>query len=152
MDQLLANPYIIPGISVFLAVYGGAVTPALPPKVLAFLRQPFAQFLFLFAIAYIVIGVHNVKYCAVAAALVMIVAAALLRYFGGEGFDWENTDIYPGCLNVTWQEIYNSFGGDKEKMRAALFNYVNTNYTSAPLAATQLINKGHYINPVCKIN
>ena len=69
-----------------------------------------------------------------------------------EGFDIENRDIYGGCMNMTYEQILDSFGGDKERLRRAMFNAVNTNYASAPLAATQLVNKGWYLGEDCKIN
>lgn len=151
MEQLLLNPYIIPPIKLGLAVYGGAFAPPLPAKVKQIITSPIPQFILMFLVLYIAFGIRNLKH-ALAGTIIIIVGVKVLNYyFGNEGFDWENPNIFPGCLNITWQDILQSYGGDKEALRRALFNTVNTNYTSAPEAATQLINKGHFINDTCKI-
>lgn len=80
MDFILGNPYILNAIKIALVVYGGAVAPALPPKVLLFLRQIVPQFLFLAAIAYINFGIHNMKYVVIGA-LSVIGAVKLANYY-----------------------------------------------------------------------
>ena len=62
---------------------------------------------------------------------------------GAEGFDIENRNIHPSCMNKTYEEILTNFDGDKESLRRAMFNAVNTNFTSSALAGTQLASYGY---------
>lgn len=70
---------------------------------------------------------------------------------GKEGFDSENRDIAEGCMTVTYDDLLKAFDGDKDRLSRAMFNAVNTNYTSPALSATQLLNKGYPVPPQCKI-
>jgi len=67
-----------------------------------------------------------------------------------EGFDVENRDINESCMKVSYDDILQAFDGDKDRMSRAMFNAVNTNYTSPALSATQLLNKGYPVPPQCK--
>lgn len=75
------------------------------------------------------------------------------RFFpaGKEGFDSENRDIEESCMNVTYDDLLKAFDGDKDRLSRAMFNAVNTNYTSPALSATQLMNKGYPVPPQCKL-
>ena len=46
-------------------------------------------------------------------------------------------------MNKTYEEILANFDGDKESLRRAMFNAVNTNFTSSALAGTQLSSYGY---------
>jgi len=82
--------------------------------------------------------------------VIVSIALIVLDSFFPEGFDIENRDINIGCMDMTYDDILDKFGGDKERMRRAMFNAVNTNYTSAPLAATQIMTRGYNLGDKCK--
>lgn len=92
-------------------------------------------------------------YKSISTALLYTIAVSItlivLDSFFPEGFDIENRDIHPGCMNMSYDDILEKFGGDKERMRKAMFNSVNTNYTSAPLSATQLMTRGFDLGSSC---
>lgn len=93
---------------------------------------------------------RDVRMASVYSAVLVIGVKALEKFMGYEGFDIENRNIHPSCMNSTYESILANFGGDKERLRRAMFNSVNTNFTSAPLAATQLSSYGYNMGE-CKV-
>lgn len=76
--------------------------------------------------------------------IILIVSNFVLeKFFGVEGFDTENRNIHPSCMNKTMQQILENFKGDKDKLQTAMLNAVNTNHTSDALTATQLASYGY---------
>lgn len=118
--------------------------PRMPPQLKLVLKNPLVSVLVLGAI--ISYG-NNSPMMSTLLALVFIAVSTTLF----ENFDWQNTDIYPPCLDVTYADILASYGGDKKLMLQELINKVPTSWSSAPESATYLINHGHAINNHCKL-
>jgi len=93
---------------------------------------------------------RNVRQASMYAAILVIGTMVLEKFMGYEGFDIENRNIHPTCMNATYESILANFDGDKERLRRAMFNAVNTNFTSAPLSATQLSSYGYSMGD-CKV-
>ena len=68
-------------------------------------------------------------------------------YFKLEFFDLvaPEPNIYPGCVNIKVSDLLTLFGGDKEKLKIAMFNYgvplnVELSDYNAPLIATYFMS------------
>lgn len=66
-----------------------------------------------------------------------------------EGFF--NGGVYPGCSNMTNDDMLKYFNGDEQRLRRAMYNSVNTNYENPALSATQLVNHGYSLGDKCKL-
>ena len=77
----------------------------------------------------------------------LIVLYYLITYFKLEFFDLvaPEPNIYPGCVNIKVSDLLTLFGGDKEKLKIAMFNYgvplnVELSDYNAPLIATYFMS------------
>ena len=118
--------------------------PRLPPQMKNLLKHPLVSIVILGAI--LKYGNASPMMSTLLALVFLAVSTTLF-----ENFDWENPNIYPPCLDVTYADILASYGGNKQLMLQELINHVPTSLSSAPESATFLINKGHPINEHCQL-
>jgi hypothetical protein len=120
--------------------------PRLPPQFKTLLKNPLVSIVILGAI---VKNGNSSPMMSTLLALVFLAVSTTLF----ENFDWENPNIYPPCLDVTYADILASYGGNKQLMLQEMINNVPTSWSSAPESATFLIasRPNHAINDRCKM-
>lgn len=153
MDSLFNKQMMSNVALVLLVAYSSMFAPEVPSKFAKILDYSIVRVILLAALTYMLSNGAVLPSVVFAIAFVygMMLLVQSKLFEGFEVEDAENTNIPPGCVDVTYTDILNSFKGDKAQMALAMQNYVNTSYTSAPQVAAQLINHGHYINDKCKL-
>lgn len=200
VQKVLQNPYVMAIIKLTLVLYAVKIAPN-PPEVL---NQVFENTFFKMAALALIMYLANVDFqLSIILAVIYVIAMNLAsgrqvlesfvdknvyadysrdyKPYGNMKLVEPKLNVYPGCQNVTMQDLLNAFGGDQEKLlqavqysfeqlyrmskstdikekleimaRATGLPYnVNWEYPeTAPYIATILVNAGFTINDMCHV-
>lgn len=130
VQKTLANPYVMAVLKITLALYAAQLAPRLPSSVSLLFQNTFVKLLALFLIVYF--AEHDFQ-LAILLAVVFVFGSNLLS---GRGLfeSFANFDasmkgdgkftliepksvIYPGCQNITLQDLITAFDGDHIKLQ-----------------------------------
>lgn len=117
----------------------------LPSKFKEALDNPISKTLYTFLGVYVFTEDLTI---ALGSTIGLIVLYYIITYFKLEFFDLVTPEpnIYPGCVNTKVSDLLTLFGGDKEKLKIAMFNYgvplnVELSDYNAPLIATYFMSR-----------
>jgi hypothetical protein len=193
VDYALGNPYLMAVVKITLVLYAAQLAPRAPEYLQSLFQNTFVKMLAVFLIAYIA---EKDLQLAILMAIIYVFGMNLLS---GRGFfesfadysseytpSWSSTliephtMIYPGCNDVTMDDLYKVFNGDLAKMQRTVeysfqqliaqmktedakekitklayaaglpYNMSFDKPETAPYIATLLVNHGFEINDVCK--
>lgn len=193
VNQVLANPYIMAVVKVTLALYAAQIAPRAPDFLQKFFSNVYAKIFLIFVIVYLS---EKDFQLAILIAVVFVLSMNALsgrglfetfadytgKYIPEGGFTLiePKTMIYPGCQNITMEDLYNAFEGDRLKMQNAVqysfkqlmaktksenskdlltkiayaaglpYNLSFDKPETAPYIATLLINYGYNIKDDCQ--
>lgn len=150
--KFLDNANAKNAITLLAILYGSLAAPQLPYQIASLFDYAIFRFIVLFLILW-----NNNKNASLSIniSLGILVVFYLISYF--EGFRIEqDTDIHPGCLGLTMNDVLNVFNGDQEALNLALYNSgvprsIPLNDEFAPLLASYLINKGYDFGNSCNL-
>lgn len=193
VNQVLANPYIMAVVKVTLALYAAQIAPRAPDSLQKFFSNVYAKIFLIFVIVYLS---EKDFQLAIIIAVVFVLSMnalsgrGLLETFadytgkyvpeGGFTLIEPKTMIYPGCHNITMEDLYKAFEGDRLKMQTAVqysfkqlmaktksenskdlltkvayaaglpYNLSFSKPETAPYIATLLVNYGYNIKDDCQ--
>jgi len=193
VNQVLANPYIMAILKISLALYASQIAPRAPDFLQKFFSNIFAKIFLIFVIIYLSEKDFQLSIL-IAVAFVLSMNALSGRgmfetfadytgkYVPEGGFTLiePKTMIYPGCQNITMDDLYKAFEGDRLKMQSAVqytfkqlmaktksenskellikiayaaglpYNLSFSKPETAPYIATLLVNYGYNIKDDCQ--
>lgn len=193
VNQVLANPYIMAVVKVTLALYAAQIAPRAPDALQSFFSNVYAKIFLIFVIVYLSEKDFQL------AILISVVFVLSMNALSGRGLfetfaDYTGayvpeggftliepkTMIYPGCNNITMDDLYKAFEGDRLKMQHAVqysfkqlmaksksenskdlltkvayaaglpYNLSFSKPETAPYIATLLVNYGYNIKDDCQ--
>lgn len=193
VNQVLANPYIMAVVKIFLVLYASQIAPKAPDALQTFFSNVYAKIFLIFVIIYLS---EKDFQLAILIAVVMVLSMNALsgrglfetfadytgKYVPEGGFTLiePKSMIYPGCHNITMDDLYKAFEGDKLKMQHAVqysfkqlmaktktqnskelltkvayaaglpYNLSFDKPETAPYIATLLVNYGYNIKDECQ--
>lgn len=193
VNQVLANPYIMAVLKVTLTLYAAQIAPRAPDALQRFFSNTFAKIFLIFLIVYLS---EKDFQLAILISVVFVLSMNALsgrglfetfadytgKYIPEGGFTLiePKTMIYPGCQNITMEDLYNAFKGDNLKMQDAVqysfkqlmaktksenakdllikvayaaglpYNLSFDKPETAPYIATLLVNYGYNIKDECQ--
>lgn len=193
VNQVLANPYIMAVVKVTLALYASQIAPKAPDALQRFFSNTFAKIFLIFIIVYLS---EKDFQLAILISVVFVLSMNALsgrglfetfadytgKYIPEGGFTLiePKTMIYPGCHDITMEDLYNAFQGDRLKMQESVqysfkqlmaktksenskdllikiayaaglpYNLSFDKPETAPYIATLLVNYGYNIKDECK--
>lgn len=190
--NLLENVYFQTTVKLLLIVYASAIAPRLPEGVIEFMQTTPMRIIFLAGITYFALAGDLQMSLLLACALVLSVnvlsgRGLLESYMNlGDAFSGAKNPqsliepsffIYPGCVDMKYQDLLEFFEGDAHKLQEAihyvfkrldkepkgtaeetLIKYARAagiphniafNDDNAPLIATMLMNYGYKLNDKC---
>lgn len=149
------NPVIENTLRLAFIIYAANLAPELPQGVVDFFKTPLMKFFVFFLIGWV--HTKDVNLSLTAALLVIVIA----NFIAGRGlFEMfkveQNTNVHPGCLGLTMNDILAVFNGDSEAMKQTLYNIqvplsIPLTDEFAPVLATHLINNGYKVSSACDI-
>ena len=150
------TPLVENVLKLLFILYATNLAPEVPEGVMLFFQNPILKFFVFFLVVWV--NSKDTQLSLTVALLVVIV----INFISGRGllemFKIEqNTNVHPGCLGLTMEDIREVFNGDEEAMKQTLYNIqvplsVPLNDEFAPVLATHLINNGYKVNNACSIN
>lgn len=193
VNYSLSNPYIMAIVKVGLALYAAQIAPKTPEYLQVWFKNTYVKLIAIAIIAYL--GEKDIQL----AILIAIVYVFGMNLLSGRGIlesfseyssnykssgDFKliepKTAIYPGCQEVTMDDLYKVFEGDRSKMQQTVqysfqelmaqtsdktakerltkiayaaglpYNLSFDKPETAPYIATLLVNYGFNINDLCK--
>lgn len=193
VNQVLTNPYIMAVVKVTLALYAAQIAPKAPDALQSFFSNVYAKIFLIFVIVYLSEKDFQL------AILISVVFVLSMNALSGRGLfetfaDYTGayvpeggftliepkTMIYPGCNNITMDDLYKAFEGDSLKMQHAVqysfkqlmaksksenskdllikvayaaglpYNLSFSKPETAPYIATLLVNYGYNIKDDCQ--
>lgn len=193
INQVLENPYIMAVVKVTLALYAAQIAPKAPDALQSFFSNVYAKIFLIFVIVYLSEKDFQL------AILISVVFVLSMNALSGRGLLETFADyngnfvpeggftliepksmIYPGCHNITMDDLYKAFEGDRLKMQTAVqysfkqlmaktksenskdlltkiayaaglpYNLSFSKPETAPYIATLLINYGYNIKDDCQ--
>jgi hypothetical protein len=192
IDKGLQNPYLMTVVKVFLILYAAQIAPKLPESITSYFSNTWVRMIVLFLISYIVS--RDIQLGIVLAFLFVTSTNVLSGKGAFENFanyskDYvpssnlklisPQSEIYPGCFNVTLDDLHTLFDGSSIKMQdivnksfkellvtvsskndkdqltrigdiIGLPDNIEFNNENAPYIATLLVNNGVSVNGVCR--
>lgn len=193
VNQVLANPYIMAVVKVTLALYAAQIAPKAPDALQTFFSNVYAKIFLIFVIVYL--SEKDFQLAIIIAVVYVLSMNALSgrgvlesfadytgKYVPEGGFTLiePKTMIYPGCHDITMDDLYKAFEGDKLKMQSAVqytfkqlmaktksenskdllikiayaaglpYNLSFDKPETAPYIATLLVNYGYNIKDECQ--
>ena len=188
----LSNPYIMAILKVGLTLYAAQIAPKTPQYLQDWFQNTYVK---LFAIGLIVFLSEKDIQLSILVAIIyvfgmnLLSGRGILESFSDYSSDYKasgskliehQTAIFPGCNNVTMDDLYKVFEGDHAKMNQTVqysfqelmartktkdskqmleriayaaglpYNLSFNNPETAPYIATLLVNYGFNINDLCK--
>ena len=152
--QLMQASNVWPYISLFIILYATHLGPTLPKKWLQFVNNAY------FRIVAIALMMWTATSDPALSLVMAVLFVALVNRANNknilENFTWEGpqTGIYPGCLNMTVNDLLESFGNDEVKLAQAIAmskipaNIDLSDYY-APIIATYLMYSGFNLKSPC---
>jgi hypothetical protein len=132
-QQVLGNPYVMALMKVTLALYGAQIAPSAPQFLQDFFKNTFAKIFLIALIIYL--SERDLQL----ALIISILYVLGMNYLSGRGYlesfaDYSSeykvegsgqliepkTALYPGCENVTMEDLVNMFDGDHMKFKNAV--------------------------------
>lgn len=192
LSNILANPYIMAVLKISIVLYGAQIAPRAPTYLEDLFKNTFFKIALIFIIIYI--SEKDIQ-LAIVLAVVYVLGMNVLsgrgvfESFSNYSSDYKSsgvkllepkTVIYPGCQDVTMDDLYKMFGGNQAEMQKyaqysfqelmkktngkdAKESLVKIAYAAglpynmsfdkpetAPYIATLLINYGIIVNDKCK--
>lgn len=139
-------------INLLAVLYGSMAAPQLPYQLAQLFEYAIFRFLVLFTIVW-----NNSRnpMLAVRVSVGILVVFYLFSYYEPFRID-QNTNVHPGCLGLTMDNVLEVFNGDTEAMHLALYNTglprnIPLNDEFAPLIASHLISKGYDLGESCNL-
>lgn len=133
INQVLANPYIMTVLKLSLTLYASQIAPRAPDALQKFFSNVYAKIFLIFIIVYL--SEKDFQLAILIAVIFVLSMNALSgrglfesfadytgKYIPEGGFTLiePKTMIYPGCHNITMDDLYKIFEGDKSKMQSAV--------------------------------
>jgi hypothetical protein len=133
INQVLANPYIMTVLKLSLTLYASQIAPRAPDALQKFFSNVYAKIFLIFIIVYL--SEKDFQLAILIAVIFVLSMNALSgrglfesfadytgKYIPEGGFTLiePKTMIYPGCHNITMDDLYKMFDGDKSKMQSAV--------------------------------
>jgi hypothetical protein len=139
-----------------LVLYAGFAAPSLPKVVLVLFDNPFFRILFLSLVMW---NINDDPSMSIILAMIFVMGMntlagkKLLERF--ELLD-QTTNILPGCLNITLNDILLSFDKNTKRLKKAMVKAgvpynLKVNDENAPHIATYLINHGYSLSDTCSL-
>jgi uncharacterized membrane protein YgdD (TMEM256/DUF423 family) len=193
LDYTLSNPYLMAVVKVTLVLYATQLAPKAPEYLQTAFKNTFVKLFAVMMIAYL--GEKDLQ-LAILIAIIYVFGMNLLsgrnffesfteftkEYvpFGTTKMIEPKTHLYPGCENVTMDDLYKMFEGDQDKMQEAVqysfkelmrqtkskdskdklikiayavglpYNLSFDNPETAPYIATLLVNYNFVVNDKCQ--
>ena len=139
-----------------IVLYGHLAAPFYPPKFMYLIDNIYFR---VFIISLIAWTASNDPTLSLAITLVLFAFMSQINKYNNEHatlekFEGPNTAIYPGCMNITVQDLLDSFSGNKDALLTAMLNSripldVKLSDYYAPIIATYLLNYGFVLKSPC---
>lgn len=145
--------YVKLTLAITLMLYGGLAAPTFPTKYLWLFSNVWFKVLLLSVISYTMVATP-VLGIACAVLFLFLLDNYIKNPNVTENYEGNQSGVYPGCLNLTAQDLLDSFNGDKNALFAAMMNSkipldVELSDESSPQIGTYLINRGFAVKAPC---
>ena len=133
IKPVFRNPYIMAILKIAIALYAAQIAPKLPMNITQYFDNTYFKLFFIILISYV--SGYDLQ-LAVMLSIVFVISINLLsgRQFlesfsdfttnftpsGNQTLLEPKNVIYPGCLNVSLQDIYSAFDNDKIKLQTTV--------------------------------
>lgn len=133
IDQVLANPYMMAVLKITITLYAAKIAPSLPDSVVKYLDNPFVKIALISLIIYI--SDRDIQLAIILAVFFVVgmnylSGKKLLESFSDYSSAYTKVGnmkliepksiLYPGCQNITLQDIYKAFGNDQLKLQKTI--------------------------------
>jgi hypothetical protein len=137
LDKVLSNPYVMAVLKITLALYAAQLAPKLPTEVSSMFNNTFVKIIAVALISYLankdfqlsimlaVIFVLGSNVASGRNALESFAAIDASAVKGNTKLIEPKTMIYPGCQNITMQDLIDAFDGNAIQMQNAVMTTYN---------------------------
>ncbi len=154
----LRNPYLMAVLKITIALYAAQLAPRLPSSVTSLLNNTFVKILAIAVIVYL--SEKDLQLALMLAVLYVLSINVLsgrgiLESFANYSSDYKKSDIfkllepktalYPGCQNVTLNDLLQAFDGDHLKLHTAVqYSYAELLNSAKNKNAKEILMKMAY--------